>query len=412
MLSQFKNAHILIVDDTPKNIQLLGTVLKNVGYKIIVATNGLQALGILEKVKPDLILLDVMMPDLDGYETCKRIKESESLKDIPVIFLTAKTQPEDIVKGFQLGAADYIIKPFNSSELLARVKTHLEFKFNQELLQTLLNFQRDMVLMTDGEKIIAANYSFLEFANTKNVEEFNSKYPSIIDFLEFDPVSDNSYAGIKLQKLPKDEEFRIKINTIEGKNLIFRVKQNIIPEKGVSILSLTDITQLENQKTSLEEKASIDELTKVYNRTKFQQLFKNILEENKISPKSLCLVIFDIDHFKKINDTYGHNKGDEVLVNISSFIKGQIRMSDILCRWGGEEFTLLLVGSNLDDGVKICEKIRILVQNHPFIEDRQVTVSMGVTQYFPNDTLETFVDRADNALYRAKKAGRNRTEKN
>ena len=100
MLSQFKNAHILIVDDTPKNIQLLGTVLKNVGYKIIVATNGLQALGILEKVKPDLILLDVMMPDLDGYETCKRIKESESLKDIPVIFLTAKTQPEDIVKDF------------------------------------------------------------------------------------------------------------------------------------------------------------------------------------------------------------------------------------------------------------------------------------------------------------------------
>nr|MBP9162822.1 GGDEF domain-containing protein [Leptospiraceae bacterium] len=188
--------------------------------------------------------------------------------------------------------------------------------------------------------------------------------------------------------------------------------QNIIPEKEVSILSLTDITQLENQKSSLEEKASLDELTKVFNRTKFQQLFKQTIEENKINPKSICLIIFDIDHFKKINDTYGHNKGDEVLVNVSRFIKAQIRMSDILCRWGGEEFTLLLVGSNIDDGVKICEKIRTLVENHAFLEERQVTVSMGISEYLPDDSLESFIARADNALYRAKKSGRNRTERN
>lgn len=255
MFEQIKNAHILIVDDTPKNIQLLGTVLKNVGYKIIVATSGEQALGILDKIKPDLILLDVMMPDLDGYETCKIIKESEKLKHIPVIFLTAKTQPEDIVKGFQLGAADYIIKPFNSSELLARVKTHLESKFSQELIQTLLNFQKDMVLMTDGEIIIAANYSFLKFAKVKNVTEFNSKYPNLLDFLELDSIVGNETNKTKLQKLPKDEEFKIKIKTSDDNSLIFRVKQNIIAEKEVSILSLVDITQLENQKTSLEEKS-------------------------------------------------------------------------------------------------------------------------------------------------------------
>ena len=411
MLSKIQNTFILIVDDTPKNIQLLGTVLKNVGYKIIVASNGIQALGILEKIKPDLILLDVMMPDLDGYETCKRIKESEKLKNIPVIFLTAKTQPEDIVKGFDLGAVDYIVKPFNSSELLARVKTHLELKFNQELLQTLLNFQRDMVLMTDGEKVIAANYSFLKFANCKNVEDFNLKYDHIKDLLEFEVKVEKNDVS-KLLRLPKEEEFKVKMKRDNGEYLIFRIKQNVIPEKEVSILSLVDITQLENQKSSLEEKASIDELTKVYNRTKFQQLFKNILEENQVNPKSLCLVIFDIDHFKKINDTYGHNKGDDVLVNIASFIKSQIRMSDILCRWGGEEFTLLLVGSNIEDGVKICEKIRVQVQNHPFIQDRQVTVSMGITHYLPNDNLETFVARADNALYLAKRTGRNRTERN
>jgi diguanylate cyclase (GGDEF)-like protein len=411
MLANIKSAYILIVDDTPKNIQLLGTVLKNVGYKIIVASNGLQALGILEKIKPDLILLDVMMPELDGYETCKRIKAIENLKDIPIIFLTARTQPEDIVKGFELGAVDYIIKPFNSNELLVRVKTHLELKFNQELLQTLLNFQRDMVLMTDGEKVIAANYSFLQFTGLKTVEAFNKSYPSLMNFLDFGNGSD-SEENFLLPKLPKDEEFQVKINNSDGETTIFRIKQNIIPEKEVSILSLTDITQLENQKSSLEEKASLDELTKVFNRTKFQQLFKQTIEENKINPKSICLIIFDIDHFKKINDTYGHNKGDEVLVNVSRFIKAQIRMSDILCRWGGEEFTLLLVGSNIDDGVKICEKIRTLVENHAFLEERQVTVSMGISEYLPNDSLESFIARADNALYRAKKSGRNRTERN
>lgn len=411
MLGNLKNVSILIVDDTPKNIQLLGTILKNAGYKVNVATNGLQALSVLEKLKPDLILLDVMMPDLDGYETCKRIKEINHLKDIPIIFLTAKTQTEDIVKGFELGAVDYIVKPFNALELLARVKTHLSLKFNQEMLQTLLNFQKDIVIMTDGERILAANQSLLDFSRVDSLDTFNMNYPHILDFLLLENEIDKE-ANLRLTKLPKDEELKVKIRNPKGEFLIFRVKQNIIPEKGVSILNLTDITLFENQKTTLEEKASLDELTKVFNRSKFQQLFKQTIDENKFNPKSLCLVIFDIDHFKKINDTYGHNKGDEVLVSVSQFIKAQIRMTDILCRWGGEEFTLLLVGSNIDAGVRICEKIRSLVETYSFLEDRPVTISMGITQYQEDDTLESFIARADNALYRAKKSGRNRTEKN
>ena len=117
---------ILIVDDTPKNIQVLGQMLSDRGYEIIVASNGNQALKVVEKVIPDLILLDVMMPEMDGYETCQHLKNNEITKDIPVIFLTAKVETDDIVKGFELGAVDYVTKPFNSIELLRRVKTHLE----------------------------------------------------------------------------------------------------------------------------------------------------------------------------------------------------------------------------------------------------------------------------------------------
>ena len=119
------NNRILVVDDTPANIQALAAILKERGYQISVATNGRQALDVLERVQPDLILLDVMMPEMDGFETCRRLKASEQWRQIPIIFLTAKTETADLVQGFELGAVDYVAKPFNAHELLARVNTHL-----------------------------------------------------------------------------------------------------------------------------------------------------------------------------------------------------------------------------------------------------------------------------------------------
>src|SRR5881409_1965877 len=121
------NERILVVDDTPANIQTVAAILKGQGYQLSVATNSKQALDVLEKIRPDLILLDVMMPELDGFETCQRIKSAEAWRDIPVIFLTAKTDTADIVKGFEMGAVDYVGRPFNAHELLARVNTHLTF---------------------------------------------------------------------------------------------------------------------------------------------------------------------------------------------------------------------------------------------------------------------------------------------
>jgi len=123
-----KNAHILIVDDVPDNIRLLGTILQKEGYKISAAKEGMQALAIAAKGIPDLILLDVMMPEADGFEICQRLKDNPVTKDIPIIFLTAMDQVKDMVKGFQAGAADYITKPFNTVELLVRIRTHLRLK--------------------------------------------------------------------------------------------------------------------------------------------------------------------------------------------------------------------------------------------------------------------------------------------
>ncbi|MCK4464557.1 MAG: response regulator, partial [Bacteroidales bacterium] len=130
-----QNSMVLIVDDTPKNIQVIGSILMEQKYRISVAKNGREALKVVKDVKPDIILLDIMMPELDGFETCKQLKESPETRDIPVIFLTAKIETEDIVKAFELGAVDYVIKPFNAKELLVRVNTHLDLKYAHEKIK-------------------------------------------------------------------------------------------------------------------------------------------------------------------------------------------------------------------------------------------------------------------------------------
>ncbi|MCP4153372.1 MAG: response regulator [bacterium] len=134
---------ILIVDDVPKNLQVLGAILRKEEYKIAPATSGVQALNMLKEIQPDLILLDVMMPDMDGFEVCAKLKESKATRELPIIFLTAKTETEDIVKGFSIGAMDYVTKPFNSAELLSRVHTHISLKRSRDRERDLIGKLRE-----------------------------------------------------------------------------------------------------------------------------------------------------------------------------------------------------------------------------------------------------------------------------
>ncbi|GMT48493.1 MAG: hybrid sensor histidine kinase/response regulator [bacterium] len=140
-----KKHHILIVDDTSKNIQVLANVLKQKNYQISAAKNGHQALDLVKETTPDLILLDIMMPEMDGFETCQRLKKDSKTRDIPIIFLTAKNEGDDIIKGFELGAVDYITKPFNSAELLMRVKTHLDLRLSKEIIQRQSNERKELL---------------------------------------------------------------------------------------------------------------------------------------------------------------------------------------------------------------------------------------------------------------------------
>ncbi|MCP4751493.1 MAG: hybrid sensor histidine kinase/response regulator [Proteobacteria bacterium] len=194
--SEDKKGRILIVDDTQQNVQVLGTMLRQRDYRINVAQNGLQALETVKKIAPDLILLDIMMPEMDGFETCKRLKESEETKDIPVIFLTAKTEPDDIIKGFQLGAVDYVTKPFSSAELLARVQTHLEMKFNRETIVRQYNEQNELLHILCHD---LAN----PFCNLKGILELVTETPSLLDQM-LEPMDVSIEAGLNIIDLVRE----------------------------------------------------------------------------------------------------------------------------------------------------------------------------------------------------------------
>ena len=187
-----KKPLVLVVDDIKKNLQVVGTTLMEEGYEISMANHGEKALKLLSKITPDLILLDIMMPDMNGYEVCRKIKEDMRLKDIPIIFLTAKTELGDIVKGFQLGAVDYVTKPFKKEELLARIKTHLEVKFSREIIQ-------------QNAKEIAQYNIKLELMN-KELTEANAKKKELLDLLHSELQLAADYVGSLLPAPIENED--------------------------------------------------------------------------------------------------------------------------------------------------------------------------------------------------------------
>jgi len=303
-----KKPVILIVDDSPFNLQILREVTEDSGYEAVTVVNGRKALEFVKKQKPDLILLDIVMPQMDGYEVCKLLKSSEETKDIPIIFLTAKTEPEDIVKGFRFGAVDFVSKPFKAIELNARVKTHLELKRVRDELQ----------------------------------------------------------------------------------------------EKN---------KQLQEAMNELERVATRDPLTNLFNRRYMMERMEQEVFRTKRTNRIFSLVLTDIDFFKKVNDTYGHDCGDFILKSLSKLMMETLRHQDVLVRWGGEEFLILLPETGTEGATVVSEKIRKKVEDSSFIyndKEIKITMTFGVAEYSTTERIDDTIIRADKRLYEGKNSGRNK----
>ncbi len=233
--NEIKNAKILIVDDLPENLQVLGSTLNSQSYRVAFATSGKQALGIAQAKTPDLILLDIQMPEMDGYETCKLLKQDNRTKDIPVIFLTAKNDIEDIVTGLQHGAVDYITKPFNQSELLARVSTHLKVKYYQDYIfkqnTELLSSQAQIA--RDAQKLITLNEELMESEHQLKIS--NKSKDKLFSIISHDLRG--PFAGLlglgqlmvdEYENLSEIEKKDMIINITLAANRLFNLVENLL----------------------------------------------------------------------------------------------------------------------------------------------------------------------------------------
>ena len=413
--------NILCIDDIESNLFVLESVLqddKNESYNVLTALSAHAGLDILLRSKVDIILLDVMMPEVDGFLCAQMIKSNKKTKDIPIIFVTAKKDDDTIDKCYAVGGADYVNKPFNSVELLARVSFHLRFQDKTRLLeeekkyvQNILDLQENLIIVTDGKKALNANKALLNFFGLRNFSEFQSNHVCIDSalikedgYFHLDSAKKNSAWIDEVVELSKKEDVLVKIKGA-SKESVFTLK--ITNFNDFYILNLTDVTKISKLSDEYERAANFDNLTQIYNRNMLHSLLNKKINSKREKEDGFVLMMLDIDFFKKVNDAYGHLVGDEVLKGISQVVKKHIRADEIFARWGGEEF-VLVVNVGIQQGMKIAENLRKYVEAEDFGVAKEITCSFGITEFMENDTLDTLIKRADDALYKAKETGRNK----
>lgn len=352
--------------------------------------------------------------DRDVIEKAKTVTSSywASFKDQKAVYLSAKKSPFKDGEGNIIGLIGITR---DSTEQKTMEDT---IKHQHNYLQTILDMQDSMLVITkDGDYVMEANKSFLEFCGVKNLAEYREKYNSIADLVIQREVSEDEErrSWFKDAIEYEDKEMRIVMGGYkkgyDGKTEgSFLLKAEKFEREDTYLLSFVDITSLERESKNLELLAMTDPLTGVYNRMKFGNLMESEISKSSRYKTPLSLAVLDIDFFKKINDTYGHQAGDYVLVTVAELIRSSIERADIFARWGGEEFMLLMPGSDINEATAKVEKLREMLAGYDFIEPPTVTGSFGVASFGENDNMDSLIKRADDALYTAKHNGRNRVE--
>ena len=419
---------ILIVDDAPANLGVLRTMMAQQGYHTFVATSGERAISIARRVQPDLILLDVVMPGIDGFETCRQLKQHPGTQRIPVIFMSARSETEDIVAGFDIGAADYIAKPLRMAEVCARVRAQLQMRNTSEAQKEQADRLRMIVNeMDEGLMIIEAS-GRIQYSN-----------PACERYLGY---GSDQLAGQALPDLlgaPLGQEYRdyfaacaanpAAVHSAGAREVLIRHHDGalramdltltpMVADQPLFIGLLHDITRHKQSVTALQHAAMVDQLTQIANRRHFDSFLEQEWHRALRSAQPLSLIVLDVDHFKLYNDTLGHAAGDLCLQKVAAALQARaLRTTDLAARYGGEEFVLLFAETTLDTAVALAESIRANIESmqlpHPRSPTGQwLTVSMGVASIVPTqfDRIEQFFVAADRMMYAAKEGGRNRIE--
>jgi len=449
-------ARVLVVDDVPANVKLLEARLSAEYFDVVTATNGAEALQVCERAECDLVLLDVMMPDMDGFEVCRRLKSNPATHHIPVVMVTALDQPSDRVRGLEAGADDFLTKPIPELALIARVRSLARLKMvTDELRMRVLTSheigiespEREAVadtgrggriLIVDDrpasyERIAAmlATEHAVEVEADPNQALFHTadaNYDLLIVSLgleNFDALRLCSQIRSldRTRNLPilavtePDNDARMVRGLEIGVNdyLIRPIDKNELLARARSQVRKRRYTERlrDNVQMSI-EMAITDALTGLFNRRYMESHLATLIEQAGARGKPLCALVIDIDYFKAINDSWGHDAGDDVLRDFALRIKRSIRGIDLACRYGGEEFVIVMPETDTAVAAMVAERLRRRIAGEPFAIAKgsrhiPVTISIGIAGLRgKDDNAADLLKRADQALYRAKRDGRNR----
>lgn len=449
-------ARILVVDDIPANVRLLEVRLLAEYFEVITASSGAEALDICETTKIDVVLLDVMMPEMDGFEVCRRLKNDPATAHLPVIMITALGEVADRIRGLEAGADDFLTKPVNDLQLMTRVKSLVRLK-----------------MLTDELRLRTATATSIGLANILNraesvpdaparvllidsrVEVFERMRSRIRGDMELDFASDpnagffqaaegNYECVILSTALPDVDPLRLcsQLRSLDRTRflpIILLAEQDDDPriirglELGVNDYLVRPVdpheltarlyTQIRRKRYNDRLRASVthslemavtDALTGLHNRRYLDSHLQTLFDRAVARRRPLSIMIVDLDRFKSINDTYGHDGGDDVLREFARRLRQNMRGIDLICRFGGEEFVIVMPDTEGPVAEKVAERIRAEIARTPFSVGKQgkpvgITISVGVSSVKKqDDNVAELLKRADLALYEAKKSGRNR----
>ena len=450
------SARILIVDDVPANVKLLEARLSAEYFDVITANCGTQALEICERAECDIILLDVMMPDIDGFEVCRRLKSNPKTHFIPVVMVTALDSPSDRVRGLDAGADDFLTNPVSDVVLIARVRslTRLKMMTDELRMRAITSLEigvqapeRDAVADTGkGGRILLiedrpSSYErlgpILAAEHTVDVEPnptealfhaAEGNYDLLIVSLNLE-----NHDGLRLCSQARSLERTrsvpiLAISDADNHTQLLRGmeigvndyllrpvdKNELLARARTQIRRRRYTDHLRDNVQSSIEMAITDGLTGLHNRRYLESHMVALAEQAVTRGKPLALMILDIDHFKSINDTYGHDAGDDVLREFAVRIRKSVRGIDLAARYGGEEFVVVMPETDLHVAGIVAERLRQAVASEPFAIEKgarriDVTMSIGLSMLErKGESIADALKRADQALYRAKHAGRNR----
>ena len=443
MMDQSRST-ILVVDDATENITLLSRILQVKGYQVETADNGATALEIVRKTPPDIILLDIKMPVMNGFETCVKLKEDNETRDIPVIFISGEDSIQEKAKAFRIGGVDYILKPFDYEEVQARVETHLALRRLQlQLKQANLELSAHVQELTISRELLAERERRLSafvnaLPNVSFILDEEGRYLEVIanDTGLLVARPEELVNRLTEEVLPGRESAKImeaigravqtgetqvveyKLAVLSGGERWFEgriaLMEKNVQGKGKVILMASDVTDRVHLYEEVQRLANLDVLTGCYNRRHFMAVVEQEVERARRYKHPLSFLMVDIDHFKDFNDQFGHQIGDQLLCHLVNLCQKQLRPVDFLGRYGGEEFVVLMAETANKGALLASERLRKKIEKMKIKTPSgklSITVSMGLTclqkGFDKTQTLDVLIKRADKALYAAKAAGRN-----